>query len=140
MNNQELKQKLVQDIYVVIMDMHKTTGYSKFTTNESKIIEMIKDRLNTGFVYFDGECLLMGNVFTPWFSDDICASDTLLYTLKGSRGKGLAKIAVKSFIKWAKELGSVEISFGQTTGVNEKEFNKMAESLDLKKIGAVYYV
>lgn len=140
MADTDLKQDIVEDIFNIIMDMHGSTGYSRFSTNEAKIRDLIKDRISNGFVYFDGKCLLMGNAYRPWFSDDICVSDTLLYTLKEFRGKGLAKIAVKSFIDWAKEIGSVEISLGQTTGVSEKEFIKMADSLGLKKIGAVYNV
>lgn len=136
----QLKSDIVQDIYNVIMEMRDNTGYSKFTPNEGKIKSMIQSRLDNGFVYYDGMCLLIGNAFKPWFSDEICASDTLLYTRKDHRGKGLAKIAAKSFIDWAKENGATQISFGQSTGVNEKEFNKMADSLGLNKTGAVYYV
>ena len=131
---------LIQNIYDVIIEMHGNTKYSKFTTNENKIKEMIKASLKNGFIYYDGMCLLIGSVFTPWFCDDIFASDTLLYTRKEHRGKGLAKIAAKTFIQWAQENGATQISFGQSTGVNEKEFNKMADSLGLNKVGAVYYV
>lgn len=135
-----MSKELINEIYVVIMEMRDNTGYSKFEPNENKIKSMIESRLKNGFVYYDGRCLLIGNAFTPWFSDDICASDTLLYTRKEHRGQGVAKIAAKSFIDWAKENGATQISFGQTTGVNEKEFNKMADSLGLTKTGAVYYV
>jgi GNAT superfamily N-acetyltransferase len=132
--------ELIQSIYNVIIEMHENTQYSKFTTNEDKIKDMIIARLDNGFIYYDGMCLLIGSVFTQWFCDDVFAADTLLYTKKEHRGKGLAKIAAKTFIQWAQENGATQISFGQSTGVNEKEFNRMADSLGLNKVGAVYYV
>ena len=131
---------LVDEIYKTIIEMHENTGYSKHSINEYKIKSMIQDRISNGFVYFDGKCLMLGNAYTPWFSDEIFASDTILYTKKEHRGEYRAERAVKDFIEWAKEIGATNISISQSTGVNNKEFNSLAEKLGLIKIGAVYNV
>lgn len=130
----------VEEIYQFMLLMHKETKYSKFKVNEEKAKKQVESCLQYGFCYFDGKCLMLGKVFRPWLSDDVCAADVLLYTKADSRGEGLAKHAVKEYIKWAEDLGAIDIKIGQSTGTTEKEFNKLAESLGLKKIGALYNV
>lgn len=134
------RDKIVDEIIVVLYKMHDETVYFTYSINEGKARDTVNYCLDSGFVYFDGKCVMLGHCVSPWFSDDTTASDILLYTLKEYRGNGLAKGAVRTFIDWAKKKGANNIKIGQSTGVNEKEFNKMADSLGLNKIGAVYNV
>lgn len=122
------------------MDMRETTMYSQFEPDEDKIKKLILFCSEKGFLYLKDGCLMLGRTYTPWFNNDLCASDVLLYTIKESRGKGLATEAIKSFIDWAKNKGAVSISISQSTGTNREEFDKMSENLGLQKIGAVYHV
>jgi GNAT superfamily N-acetyltransferase len=134
------QQQLLKDCFDIVMDMHANTQYKNYPVNESDILQMIANHIIGGFVRLKDGCLFIGKTYTPWFGGCKFASDVLLYTKKESRGKGLAKEAVKEFIKWGKSNGAVSITIGQSTGVNEKEFNGLAEGLGMKRIGAVYNV
>lgn len=134
------QQQLLKDCFDIVMDMHTNTQYKNYPVNEADILQMIANHIVGGFVHLKDGCLLIGETYTPWFGGCKFASDTLLYTKKESRGNGLAKEAVKEFIKWGKSNGAVSITIGQSTGVNEKEFNGLAEGLGMKRIGAVYNV
>lgn len=85
---------------------------------------------------------MLGKTFEPWFSDELAASDIVLYTMKGNRGKGLAKKAVECFIDWANSKGVKRgnITLAQSTGTNSKEFKKLAEAFNMVKVGEVYNV
>lgn len=134
------QQRLLKDCFDIVMEMHANTQYSKYAVDEKDILQMIANHIVNGFVYLNEGCLFIGKAYTPWFGGCNFASDVLLYTKKESRGKGLAKEAVQEFIKWGKSKGAVSITIGQSTGVNEKEFNNLAEGLGMKRIGAVYNV
>lgn len=130
----------IEEIFQFMLLMHEETKYSKFSVNKEKAKNQVAFCIDNGFCYFDKECLMLGKAFFPWLSDDLCAADVLLYTKAESRGKGLAKKAVKAYIEWAEKIGAIDIKIGQSTGTTEKEFNKLADSLGLKKIGALYNV
>lgn len=134
------QQRLLEDCFGIIMDMHANTQYKKYQVSEAAILQAITNHIANGFIFLKDGCLLMGKVYTPWFGGERFASDTLLYTKKESRGNGLAKEAAKAFITWSESEGAVSISIGQSSGVNEKEFNALAEGLGMKRIGAVYNV
>lgn len=108
--------------------------------NKDKMIKTIESILTSGFVYFDGKCLFMGRAFNPWYSDEIHANDFIMYTKNEFRGQGLAKIAIKQFIEWAKSIGASDISIARSSGINKKSFEKIAQDLNLNRIGEIYNV
>jgi len=130
----------LDDIYSTIMEMRDETIYNQFEPDEDKIKRFIDGVSKSGFLYFHDGCLMMGHIYQPWFNNDKCASDILLYTKKEHRGKGAAKRAIKTFISWAKNNGAKSISLSQSTGTNQSEFSELAASLNLIKTGAVYHV
>lgn len=130
----------IEKVFDFMLLMHEETRFSKFKVNKEKAMNQVRECLSNGFCDFNGECLMLGKAFKPWLSDDLCTSDILLYTKKGSRGKGLAKQAVERYLDWGKKIGAVDISLSQSTGITEKEFENLADSFGLKRIGALYNV
>ncbi len=136
------QQTYRKGIYECLCEGHASTAYKSIPMNSEKMMQLIEFCIQDGFVYFDGECLMLGKTFEPWFSDEIAASDIVLYTIKGSRGKGLAKKAVECFIDWANSKGVKRgnITLAQSTGTNSKEFKRLAEAFNMTKVGEVYNV
>ncbi len=128
------------EIYEFLLDMHKESRFSKFEINKEKAISTIDSLIGNSFIYYDGECLFIGRKFQPWYSDEIHASDFIMYTKKSGRGKGLAKKAIIEFIEWAKNNGATSISIARSSGINEESFKNLSESLGLKRIGEIYNV
>lgn len=128
------------EIFDMIMEMHKNTRFSVYEVDQEKIQKFIEFHINKGFVFFEDGCLMLGRACSPWYNNNIHASDSLLFVMPESRGKGLAKKAISKFIEWAKERGARDISIAQTSGVNLNNFKGLAESLSLKKVGEVYNV
>lgn len=131
---------IIQEVYDTIMQMRDETTYAKFKPNKEKIIASIEYCMNSGFLYFNGKCLMMGKSYTPWHGDELCACDVLLYTKAEYRGNGEATKAVEAFIDWAKSIGADDIKLGQTTGIKPEEFNNLAKRYGMKKIGETYHV
>lgn len=129
-----------EEIFDMIMEMHKNTRFSAHSVIKEKIITFIEYHLREGFMFFDGECLMMGRLYAPWYNDEIHATDSLLFVKPKAQGKGLAKIAIKEFILWAKSKGATDITIAQSSGVNLNKFQYLAASLGLNKIGETYNV
>lgn len=133
-------EQLYLDIYDCIMDMRLETAYKKLTPDPEKMKKIIRWCHENGFLYYDGKCLMLGKTFTPWYNNDVHASDILLYTRKEHRGKGLAAKAIDEFLKWAKDKGASDIKLSQSTGITASEFQALADKFNLKKVGEVYCV
>ncbi len=119
--------------------MHSETGYSNLTFNESKARKYLTNLAESGqFFYVTDNCMMVAAITTPYFSDSRTAKDVLLYVDKDSRGKGVAKKAIKKYIEWAELNNADRISLGQSSGICGKEFKSLAGSLGFNEIGTLY--
>lgn len=120
--------------------MHDETRFSQCKPCDEKVFNTVNYYIDNGFTYYDGKCLFIGKIFSPWYTDETHASDFILYTRKEFRGEGIAKVAISKFIEWAKSKGATQITVSRSSGINEDSFKKMAEELKMKKIGEIYNV
>jgi len=136
----QLTEDQIKEIISTAHSLFKEGVFSKSKVNLEKGIYYLLKTIREGFCYYDGECLFVGKLVNSWYTDDIHASDFLIYTKKESRGKGLAKKAAQEFIEWAKGKNAVSIKIARSSGINEESFNKMAKDLNLTKVGDIYHV
>jgi len=145
MTEQHTTQQLpyLDEIYQLILEMRKETAFIKMDideTTEEKIKATINWCYTNGFLYFCGECLMLGKIYTPWYNNQKHATDILLYTKKESRGKGLASKALSRFIEWAQDNEAHDITLSRSTAINKEEFKMLMTKHGLGKVGEIYSV
>jgi len=120
-------------------EMHKETGYSALDYNQEQTADFFEKIITSNqFVHLTDECLMIGTITKTFFGDSLVANDVLLYVKKEFRGNGHADDAVKSFVKWASNMGADRVVMGQSTGVCGKEFKSLVTSCGFVKLGEVY--
>lgn len=93
------------------------------------------------FVVDEGDKItgMIGGIMLDfWFSDDMYATDLVLYVDKEYRTKNYGYRLVKSFVKWAKDNDADEISTGISSGLDIDKAGRLFERLGFKYKGKMY--
>ncbi|MFL0806736.1 MAG: GNAT family N-acetyltransferase [Oceanobacter sp.] len=119
--------------------MHTETMFVRLKLNQEKLRVFLVQHIESGqFISISSNHLMLGRTDPAFYSDELAASDVLLYVKPSARGRGLAKASVQSFLRWASERGAKIITVGQSTGVQLRGFESVAESCGLARIGSVW--
>lgn len=73
-----------------------------------------------------------------WFSEDLAAKDMALYIIPSYRSKGLAKLLVSKYLKWAEENKVISIGAGTNSGVNSEGVKRLYESFGFNTVGYIF--
>jgi GNAT superfamily N-acetyltransferase len=80
--------------------------------------------------------MMAGYTVPLWFSDDVIASDFVLYLIPEERRKGRAAfMLVRAFENWAIAQGAVDIAPSTTTGVDPEGTARFYEKLGYGRTG-----
>ena len=121
--------------------MHNETVFGKLEPNIEKTRAFLSRHIDDEqFISISGNHLMLGECYTSPFSDDLAATDVLLYVKPSARGRGLGQASVESFLRWAGERGAKIITVGQSTGVQLRDFESVAERSGLSRLGSVWGV
>jgi GNAT superfamily N-acetyltransferase len=119
--------------------MHEESPrYSKLQYSEKKMRRfldtLIRDQL--GIVILSDHGMFVGVANRPYFGDDLCSQDMLLYVLPQYRGSMEATRLLKAYVAAAKSLGVKDIGIGNSTLVNTDRVEKFYERMGFRRTGA----
>lgn len=124
-----------------LRQMHKETVFARLSLDEGKLRRYLEWHLDAGqFISISPRHIMLGRMDPAFFSDDQTASDVLLYVRQDARGRGYGRSALESFLRWAKERDARLITVGQSTGVQQSDFESIAEASGLVRLGSVWGV
>ena len=140
----EIRYATNEDVPILmemIQEAHKESPrYSRLSFNFHKVLELFYSLIvnDPGFAIVaerDGQIIgfMIGFCAPYWGSDDLVASDILVYITPKYRGGSSAKKMVEAFIAWAKEKGAILIQLGVSTGIHTERTVSLYESLGLKR-------
>lgn len=81
---------------------------------------------------------LAGNLFNPWYSDDLHAQELVVFVTKDKRAIGAGAQLYNEFIDWAEKQNAKRVIISTTTKINEAGFDRLAKRLELERTGLVY--
>jgi GNAT superfamily N-acetyltransferase len=119
----------------------KETSYSHIEPSKKRIKTTIETMINNGFAMVaevDGEVIgvMLGDVYTPWYSEDKLGIDYTLFVMPKHRNGLIAFKLITAFKKWAVSMGAKQIRCGIGTGV--KNVGRLYERLGFKNVGNWY--
>ncbi|MBM96029.1 MAG: hypothetical protein CMI09_09320 [Oceanospirillaceae bacterium] len=121
--------------------MHNETMFGRLKLNQEKLRAFLVQHIESGqFISISSNHLMLGRADPAFYSNELAASDVLLYVKPSARGRGLGKASVESFLRWASERGAKIITVGQSTGVQLRDFESVAERSGLSRLGSVWGV
>lgn len=139
-----LEQKDIPEIVKMGRAMHAESSYRVMPFSEAKCrqtIEFIIASENAlGLVAEkDGIVGMFGAQATPhYFSDEVMATDFLLYVKPEFRGSSVAVRLVNAYVKWAESRGIRFMFAGVTTEIKESETAvRLYEKFGFRRVGIV---
>ncbi len=129
------------DIPVMIeigKNLASSTTYKSVNYSVERIETTIRTLMAFGFCVVaekDGEVVggMMGDVYTPWYSNDRMGIDYTLYIEPEHRNGLLAVKMVKKFEQWCISMGAKQIRPGIGTG--DKNAIRLYKALGYKSVG-----
>lgn len=119
----------------------KETSYSHITPSKKRIKTTIEQMINHGFAMVavvDNELVgvMLGDVYTPWYTEDLLGIDYTLYVKPEHRNGMIAFKLITAFKKWAIASGAKQVRCGVGTGINK--VGRLYEKLGFKNVGNWY--
>jgi GNAT superfamily N-acetyltransferase len=119
-------------------NLASSTTYKTVNYSEERIEKTIRTLMDFGFCVVaekDGEIVggMMGDVYTPWYSNDRMGIDYTLYIEPEHRNGLLAVKMVKRFEQWCISMGAKQIRPGIGTG--DKNAIRLYKALGYKSVG-----
>ena len=140
----DAKYEDIQSIYDLCLTLKEITPYAKVPTSEQSIKRTCRQCISSpqGFamVAFRPEDPMLTGVMlayanTLWFSNQRGVTDFITYSQ--TPGDGLAMI--KKCLKWAWSIPSVvEVTFGQSSGIEVKRTASLYRRAGLVRVGSVF--
>jgi len=125
--------------------MHEETGYSRFGLNREKAEAFVSHVMDwgDGFVGVAEEeglvvGVIVGAIQPFWFSDELEASELLLYVLPSSRGGFVVKRVVELFEAWSVARGCSRVVVGISSGDYGDRKGRFMERIGFESIGGLY--
>lgn len=136
-----IRNATVNDIPKMIeigKNLANSTTYKSVNYSEERIEATIKILIEHGFCVVaekNGEVVgsMMGDVYTPWYSNDRMGIDYVLYIEREHRNGLLAVKMIKKFEQWCISMGVKQIRPGIGTG--DKNAIRMYKALGYQSVG-----
>lgn len=118
--------------------LHDETTYKHVTYSPERVEITIRTMIQSGFAVVsekNGEVVgvMLGDVYTPWYTTDSMGIDYTLYILPEHRNGIMAARMIKAFEKWCIAMGVKQIRPGIGTG--DMSVAKLYESLGYQSVG-----
>lgn len=115
------------------------SSYSHIKLSKARVKTTIETMIEHGFAMvaeLDGKIVggMLGDTFTPWYSEDKVAIDYSLYVLPAHRNGLIAYKLVKAFEKWAISMGAKQMRPGIGTG--NPSMARLYEKMGFQKVGS----
>jgi hypothetical protein len=78
---------------------------------------------------------LCAELSTPVYSSDLIAYDQILYTVPDFNNVKALIALIKSYVKWAENIGAVEARLCSTTGYKQDGFTKLCNRFGFEQFG-----
>lgn len=142
------KQADITRLMELAKQMHaESPRFSQLRFNEIKACQFILAMMHPEHFFFKvverhGQIVGgMAAMLTPqWFSDDLTASDIVLFIAPEHRGGMAAARLIKAYKEWAKQSGAVLISLGVSTGVMVEQTSQFMQAIGCKPYGYLFEV
>ena len=136
-----IRNATVNDIPKMIeigKNLASSTTYKSVNYSEERIEKTIRTLIEHGFCVVaekNGEIVggMMGDVYTPWYSNDRMGIDYTLYIEREHRNGLLAVKMIKKFEQWCISMGVKQIRPGIGTG--DKNVIRMYKALGYQSVG-----
>lgn len=118
--------------------LHDESTYKHVTYSSERVASTCRLMMNSGFLVVaekDDEVVgvMMGDVYTPWYSTDSMGIDFTLYIYPEHRNGITAMRMIKKFEQWCIGMGAKQIRPGIGTG--DLSVAKLYEALGYKSVG-----
>ena len=122
-------------------EMLASSSFSPMSFAPEKVAETIRAISQHGFavVADDGGVVvgaILGEVTTPWFSNDRMGTERGLYVHAGYRGGRAAPMLVSAWTQWCLDNDAVQVRPAVSTGSEGAQ--RLYEGLGFKPVGALY--
>ena len=84
------------------------------------------------------EGVILGRISEQYFSDELVASDMVMFVKPEHRGSPLFVRLFKNFEKWSKDNKATSIVIGHTTGINMDKVQGMYTRLGYNTMGYIF--
>jgi len=125
--------------------MHEETGYRKFALNREKAEAFVRRVMDwedgfVGVAEIEGLVVgvIVGAIQPFWFSDELEASELLLYVAPSSRGGFVGKRVVELFETWSVARGCSRVVVGISSGDVGDRKGRFMERIGFESIGGLY--
>jgi GNAT superfamily N-acetyltransferase len=128
----------IQSLVVLGKIMHDETSYKHVEYAPEKVAKTCQLMITNGFLMVaekDGEVVgvMMGDVVTPWYTDERMGIDYCLYIYPEHRNGLIAVRLIKKFEEWCIAMGATQIRPGVGTG--DKNVSRLYKSLGFNSVG-----
>ncbi|MDP3164367.1 MAG: GNAT family N-acetyltransferase [Hydrogenophaga sp.] len=118
-------------------------SYSTFEYSPDRVAAFLVPLISHGFAWVgeaDGGLMavMLGDVVTPWFSQERMGVEYVLYLDQQHRSGMAAARLIGRWAQWCKDRGAVQLRPGVTTG-NESA-NRLYERMGFERAGAVFFM
>lgn len=121
----EIRQATIGDaesVFKLILEIRHETDYANFLFSPEKAFTSVADWIDKQnsimFLAIENSEIagvIAGALFTPWLSNEQCATEEIFFVTKKYRGKGIADALLQSFLNWTKDKCN-HVLAGVTTG------------------------
>ena len=136
----------IRDVVDLSRQMHEESAYRAMPFDMEWLAQTVYEKVlqpDTGYgriAYRDGVPIgmMLGALATHNFGPALFAYDFAWYVVPEVRGSSTAIKLLRSFEKWAKDRGALEIHLGVTTNVAPERTGKMFKRLGYTHVGCNY--
>jgi GNAT superfamily N-acetyltransferase len=122
------------------------TRYKDFSINYEKLENLYYNQFDENpiikvFYALDGDELVGFGAFVitaHYFTDELIASDIIVYVRPERRGSSAAVKILKNYILWADQQKATHITLGISTGIHPEKTQAFYERLGFKTIGTMH--
>ena len=126
--------------------MHRTSTFADMRYSGEELAEFLQAMLDLphlqGFLAVQGlrtVGFILCGVNKSFFGPDLVASEFALYVDPESRGAGVAKQLVQSYVDWAIAKGARRVNAGNSAGTPDEAYVSLMEGVGFTKTGSQLY-
>lgn len=135
----------IQEISLILKEMHKEGIYSKINPSEYKIknflLNKIRDKNSLVLILISDNKIIglfIAEIQEYFFSTEKISMDIIFFILKSKRKAFGAIKLLQNYFNWAESYNVKEICLSTTNGVEVEKIEKMYRKLGFNRVGIMY--